>query len=82
MRRDWVTLGAVIAYSGYLSYTVVRLLESSLSQRLRLAVMAGWAAALLVTLVVVGLIATRRSERLYGVLAKPEQAFQQAQRQF
>ena len=70
MRRDWVTLGAVVAYSGYLSYAVVQLLESSLSQRVRLVVIAGWTLALLVSLAVVGLIATRRSERLYGALER------------
>ncbi len=61
-------LGAVLAYAGYLSFAVVRLLGSGLSLRVRGVIIAGWTAILIVCALVVVLVATRRGDRLIKFL--------------
>ena len=70
MRREWTGLGAVVAYIGYLSYAVVRLLGTDLSSRVRVVLEAGWVITLGAALSVAVLIAIGKGEWLFGVLER------------
>lgn len=64
MRKGQIALVAFYLYTGYLSYTVVRLLGSDRSPRVRMVLLAGWILILLAAIWVAGMIATGKSERL------------------
>jgi len=70
LRRDWITLTAIIAYTGYLSYAVLRMLGSDSSTRERIALIAGWAVFLAVALFVVCLVAFKKGDLIYATLER------------
>lgn len=76
MRRDWVILSAVIAYTGYLSYAVLRLLGSELSARVRIVLTAGWAVFLLIALFAISLVAFKKGDLINKTLERFSQIVQ------
>lgn len=66
--RDWITTSIALAYTGYLSYAVTRLLETPLTIRLRTLLIAGWLLVVLTCALVVLLVVFRRGDRLYKLL--------------
>ena len=76
MRKDWLTLSAVGAYTGYLSYAVLQMLASDISARVRMVLVAGWVAFLALALLVAGLVALKKSALIYGVLDRFTRAVQ------
>ena len=76
MRRDRLTLGAVIAYVAVLSTAVLQMLGSDLSARVRSVLVAGWAVFLGMALLLVGLVVFKKANWLYQTLERFSRAVQ------
>ena len=68
MRKDWFALSVVAAYTGFLSYAVLQMLDSDISARVRLVLLAGWGAFLVPALLVVILVALKKGDLIYREL--------------